>query len=244
LPAPILLTGAILKAVTVAFVRVGVIYHCEQTTGRLDDELHRVGAETVRFHLHRGDSVPGAESFDRIVTLGGEMGAYEDDRHAWMAAEKTWLAGLVEKDVPVLGICLGSQLLAAALGGSAFRAKHPEADVIDLELTADGDADPVMNTLGSRVFSLHQDTFDLPPGSTLLAHSKLYPQAFRAGSALAVQFHPDADADLAKRWGKEDWSVLGQAGIDYDEYSSRLDEAEPALDANSRAFFRAWLERG
>lgn len=223
-------------------MRVGVIYHCEQTTGRLDDELHRAGAEIVRLHLHRGDQVPAAESFDRVVTLGGEMGAYEDDRHAWMPAEKAWLAGLVSQEVPVLGICLGSQLLAAALGGSAFQAGRPEADVIDLELTADGDADPVMKALGGKVFSLHQDTFDLPPGATLLARSPLYPQAFRACSALAVQFHPDADADLAKRWGKEDWSVLGRAGVDYDDYSARLETADRELDANSRAFFRAWLE--
>lgn len=186
--------------------------------------------------------MPTSESFDRVVTLGGEMGAYQDDLHAWMPAEKKWLAGLVADDVPVLGVCLGSQLLAAALGGTAFPAKHPEADVIDLILTEEGEEDSAMQPLGRRVFSLHQDTFNPPPGSTLLARSSLYPQAFRLGSALAVQFHPDADLDLAKRWGKEDWSLLPKAGVDYDTYSQHLDEADGELDTRSRAFFRSWLE--
>lgn len=172
------------------------------------------------------------------------MGAYEDDRHQWMGPEKAWLASLVDDEVPVLGICLGSQLLASALGGKAYFSSKPEADVIDLELTEDGEADPLMAALGRRVFSLHQDTFELPPGAVLLARSNLYPQAFRLGSALAIQFHPDADLDLAKRWGKEDWSLLPKAGIDYDSYCDHLEDADLELEANSRAFFRAWLEEG
>ncbi len=225
-------------------MRVSVVYHCEQTTGRLDDELARIGAAVARIYLHQGDEVPTSESFDRVVTLGGEMGAYEDNLHTWMQAEKEWLAGLVAEGLPVLGVCLGSQLLAAALGGTAFPAQRPEADVVDLVLTEEGQADPSIQALGSRVFSLHQDTFHLPPGATLLARSAMFPQAFRLGSALAVQFHPDADLDLAKRWGKEDWSLLPKAGIDYDSYSQHLEEADRELDSTSRAFFRSWLEEG
>lgn len=222
-------------------MRVGVIYHCEQTTGRLDDALDAAGAETVRFYLHRGDQVPIHESFDRVVSLGGEMGAYEDDLHQWMGLEKAWLSRLVDEGVPVLGVCLGSQLLAGALGGAAYRSARAEADVIELELTHEGVADPLLNSVGKQVFSLHQDTFDLPPSATLLARSKLYPQAFRLGSATAVQFHPDADLDLAKSWGKEDGSLLPAAGIDYDTYCQHLEEADPVLDSMSRAFFAEWL---
>ncbi|CAN5148456.1 type 1 glutamine amidotransferase [soil metagenome] len=222
-------------------MRVGVIYHCEQTTGRLDASLDAASAETVRFYLHRGDQVPVHESFDRVVSLGGEMGAYEDDLHQWMGVEKAWLARLVNEDVPVLGVCLGSQLLADALGGAAYRSARAEADVIELELTHEGAADPLLNSVGKQVFSLHQDTFDLPPDATLLARSNLYPQAFLLGSAIAVQFHPDADLDLAKGWGKEDGSLLPAAGIDYDTYCQHLEEADAVLDSKSRAFFAEWL---
>ena len=241
MPAPIFLTGSILKAISVGSVRVGVIYHCEQTTGRLDDALDAARATTDRFYLHRGDQVPAHESFDRVVSLGGEMGAYEDNRHRWMGPEKAWLARLVSEDVPVLGICLGSQLLADALGGAAFRSARAEADVIELELTQEGEADPLLKTVGKQVLSIHQDTFDLPPDATLLARSDLYPQAFRLGSAFAVQFHPDADLELAKSWGNEDGSLLPAAGIEYETYCQHLEEADAELDSMSRAFFAEWL---
>jgi GMP synthase (glutamine-hydrolysing) len=169
------------------------------------------------------------------------MAAYEDELHSWLAPEKLWLSDLVAAEVGVLGICLGSQLLAAALGGTAYPAPKPEAGLIKLQVTESGRGDPTFARFGEWVFSLHQDTFGLPPGSTLLASSDHFPQAFRCGSALAIQFHPDADLDLAKRWGKEEWSLLPAAGVDYDAYCHDLETADAALDENSRAFFEAWL---
>jgi hypothetical protein len=75
-----------------------------------------------------------------------------------------------------------------------------------------------------------------------LAHTERFPQAFRLESALALQFHPDADRDQALAWGKEDWSVLGAAGVEYDDYAQGLIAAEPQLDRTSRAIFTAWLQ--
>lgn len=219
------------------------MYHCPQTTGRLDDALSEVDARVDRHHLDQGDAVPtGLAGYDRVVILGGPMGAYDSDRFWWLEAEKAWLAGLVEREVPVLGICLGAQLLADVLGGKVYKAQVPEAAVLPLRLTEEGRRHPVVSLAQPLVFSLHQDTFHLPEGAALLAHSDRFPHAFRYGSALALQFHPDADLELALSWGTEEWSILGAGGIEFDGYSAQLKSADDDLDRSSREIFRAWLQ--
>ncbi len=222
-------------------MRVALVYHCPQTTHRLDDALQANGAVVERFRLDAGDSMPGTD-FDRVVILGGAMGAYDVEAHPWLDDEKKWIRNLVEAGIPLLGICLGSQLMADALGGKAYRAGRPEAAVVAISLTEAGLGDPVLSQTGPMVYTLHQDTFALPPGATLLAYTERFPQAFRLGSGLALQFHPDADQDLALAWGREDGSMLEAAGIDYDEYARALIAAEPVLDRSSRAIFAAWLQ--
>ena len=194
-----------------------------------------------RFHVEAGDAMPGT-GFDRAIILGGAMGAYDVDLHPWLDDEKKWIRNLIEAGIPLLGICLGSQLIADALGGKAYRAGAPEASVVAISLTDAGLADPVLSQTGPIGYALHQDTFTLPPGATLLAYTDRFPQAFRLGSGLALQFHPDADLDLALEWGKEDSSMLEAAGIDYDEYARALTAAEPVLDRSSREIFAAWLQ--
>jgi GMP synthase (glutamine-hydrolysing) len=224
-------------------MRVGVIYHCDQTTDRLDEVLAAQDAEVARYRLDQGDDVPATTPFDAVIVLGGAMGAYDTAEHPWLEDEKAWLQTLATNNVPVLGICLGSQLLADVLGGRAFLSPGaPEAGVIRLELTAAGRADRVLRYAGTGVFSLHQDTFELPPGAKLLGLSADYPQAFRYGSVLAIQFHPDADAALAVEWAKEMAPFLTGAGVELADYERDLEAAEPYLARTSRRIFQAFLE--
>jgi len=171
------------------------------------------------------------------------MGAYDVGRYPWLETEKDWIRTLVGSGVPVLGICLGGQLLADALGGKTYLAEQPEAAVVPISLTAAGRADPVVSKTGPTVLALHQDSFTLPPDATLLAHSDRFPHAFRLGPALGLQFHPDADLHQSLGWGKEVGSILGAAGVDYDDYAAGLIRADAQLDRSSRAIFASWLEQ-
>jgi GMP synthase (glutamine-hydrolysing) len=152
-----------------------------------------------------GEPVPATlDGADGLVVLGGVMDADETDDYPHLARTIELLADAATRSAPALGICLGAQLAAAALGGRAY--PGPAGEEIGwtkVELTAAGRADPVVGALQEPVelFEWHHDTFDPPPGATLLAGGAVYPsQAFRLGSVVAVQFHPEVDGPLLAGW--------------------------------------------
>jgi len=180
-----------------------VIRHSHESLGRLAERLEHAGVEWEEILVIDGEPLPPADEVDVLVMTGGRMGAYETDAYPYLADEMRLARELVERDVPMLGICLGSQLLAAALGGRAYLADRPEVGAVPVKLTEAGYRHPVVSKVaGRRVFEMHQDTFDLPPGSVLLARSDRFPQAFSLGSALAIQFHPEAHNSTANRWAE------------------------------------------
>ena len=152
-----------------------------------------------------GDPVPVTpEGADGLVVLGGEMDADETDAYPHLARTMELVRAAAARSVPTLGICLGAQLAAAALGGRAYPGPAgEELGWTKVELTAAGRADPVTGALSEPVelFEWHHDIFDPPPGATLLAAGAVYPsQAFRLGSVIAVQFHPEVDGPLLAGW--------------------------------------------
>ncbi len=151
---------------------------------------------------------------------------------------------MASDDVPMLGICLGAQLLADATGGRAFRSeRRVEAGVYRLHPTEAGRRDAVMPHAGDAVFAVHGDTFELPPDATLLASSDDYIQAFRIRSALGVQFHPETDANTAIAWAQSLVApVLEQADVTLEHFTDELRESEADLDASSHRFFDAWID--
>lgn len=182
---------------------------------------------------------------DAAVVMGGFMGAYETSDHPWLVTEKQWLAESVEQDMPVLGICLGSQLLADALGGRAYLAPAPEVGVVEMMPTEEGKRHPVMAALGTRSFFAHQDTFDVPPAATLLARTASHPAAFTQGSALALQPHPETPLWEALSWADEPgFDMPERVGMSREEYMAQLeefaDEAEAAAEKAFGAWFHGW----
>lgn len=150
------------------------------------------------------DVVPDFESYNGLIVLGGPMGVYEADRYPHLLEEMRVIEQALRAQVPVLGICLGAQLLAHALGGEVRPASGWELGWYTLKTSAQAASDNLLRHFGpsENVFEMHQDTFTLPRTAVHLAGSELCPnQAFRFGAnAYGLQFHLEADHAMILRW--------------------------------------------
>lgn len=183
--------------------------------GYLGEALTAAGLEMRMVDPGEGDEMPAPGGWSAVVSLGGHMGAYEDEAYPWLGAEKRLLAGAVDDGIPTLGICLGCQVLAAALGGRAYPGTGREIGLVRVRPTAEGRADPVVRHLDGPVAVSHADTWDLPPGATLLATSERYRHAFRLGPALGLQAHPEVGPEAFARWTRsKPREALVREGID------------------------------
>jgi len=163
------------------------------------------------------ESVPTATDWDAVIVMGGPMGANDGATVAWIDEEIALLRQLLAAGVPVWGVCLGAQLLAAALNAPVWTGETPEVGVRDVSLTDAGRADPVWGDLPTPFPALHwhADSFDLPEGAELLASTEAYTnQVFRHGRSYGVQFHFEADAALAGEWFEiEEYQVALEASL-------------------------------
>ena len=201
--------------------------------------------------VDEGEPLPDWREFQAIVAMGGPMGAYEDDRHPWLADEKRLIAEAVHAGLPYFGACLGVQLLAAALGARVHPGPEPEVGLLEVERTPEGDEDPVASLLPRRFTALqwHGDTFDLPEGAVPLFSSPLYPnQGFRYGPvAYGVQFHLEVDAELADAWSRVPAyreaadRVLGDGGLDRLLDGVRAEAG--AMLPHARLLVDGWLDQ-
>jgi len=175
--------------------------------GLLAGVLADAGVAVAVVRLDLGEPLPPPDRSGGVVVMGGAMGVHDTDEHRWLEIERRWIGDAVRRDVPVLGICLGAQQLAAALGAPVTTGPEPEVGVGSVALTDDGRADPVLGPEGTTlpVVHWHGDTFGIPDGAVRLAGGDRYQnQAFRYGAtAYGLQFHVELDAAMAAAWAPE-----------------------------------------
>jgi GMP synthase-like glutamine amidotransferase len=218
--------------------------------GAFADVLAERDAEIVTVELDEGGSLPGWQDFDHIIAMGGPMSVNDDDRVPWLAGEKRFIAEAVRAGKAFWGTCLGSQLLAASLGARVYAGARPEIGLLPVLLTPEARNDPLFRDMPAALttFQWHGDTFDLPPGSVLLASSPMFPnQAFRWGDrAYAVQFHLEVSAGMAREWGEVPEyrdaleKTLGPGALD--RMVAELEREESAMAGMGRRLFERWLE--
>ncbi|CAM5737654.1 Type 1 glutamine amidotransferase OS=Streptomyces tendae OX=1932 GN=GUR47_05450 PE=4 SV=1 [Streptomyces tendae] len=202
--------------------------------GRFGDWLAAHGVTLDVVHAYAGAPLPRRAEHDGVLVLGGGYLPDDDVRAPWLAPTRALVAGAVDRGAPVLGICLGGQLLARVAGGEV-RGRHGEPEVGSTPLTLRPEArtDPLFRGLPERVTAVehHVDAVTaLPPGAAWLMTSERCPyQAFRVGErAWGVQFHPEAGAERVRSW---DAGRLRARGLDPAELSRRAELDEPAAEA-------------
>ncbi|MBN2580421.1 MAG: gamma-glutamyl-gamma-aminobutyrate hydrolase family protein [Pirellulales bacterium] len=176
-----------------------------EPAGTLEDALKRAG---IYYHyLDLFDHLPERLDFERLsgmVVMGGPMNVDQIDKYPFLAAEVPWIQEVLARHLPLLGICLGSQLLAKACGAKVYPNRLKEIGWYPLELTTAGIADPLFRDGDPRptVFQWHGDTFELPRGAVHLAQSpQCRHQAFRVGqNAYGLQFHLEMTAEMIDDW--------------------------------------------
>jgi GMP synthase (glutamine-hydrolysing) len=166
----------------------------------------------------------GPHGADAVIVLGGAMHPDQEETHGWLRAELDWLGTELERGTPLLGVCLGSQLIARAAGADVYRAPEPEVGWLPVEVTAP--EDPVAAALPSRfdAFQFHEYTHDLPDGAVELARSRVCTQAYRLGSAWGVQFHPEVRLEQIESWAAEEPDAVGDMSGFLDESRRRIDD--------------------
>jgi GMP synthase (glutamine-hydrolysing) len=214
-----------------------------------EDVLRERGATLHRVELDEGEPLPEPNGFDAVVAMGGPMSATDEDALPWLAAEKRLIAGAVHDGVPFFGVCLGVQLLAAALGARVYPGPAPEVGLLPVTLTGAGRSDPVFAGLPAELVTLqwHGDTFDLPEGAVRLAASPAYEnQAFRYRNAYGVQFHLEVSAAMAAEWAEvPEYAAslertLGPAAAA--DFPRRIAERTDDMRAHGRVLFERWLD--
>jgi GMP synthase (glutamine-hydrolysing) len=212
------------------------------------DELRDRGIATTTVLLDEQPPPRDWRPHAGIVAMGGAMGAYEEARYPWLAAEKRLITEAVAAGTPYWGVCLGAQLLAASLGAKVAPGARPELGVLPVQLTDAAASDPVFAGAPATFPSLqwHGDTYELPKGAVQLARSTAYEQqAFVVGRAYALQFHLEVDTELAREWMQvpayvDELEQLAGAGA-HERLVEEVRAAEARTVPLARELFARWL---
>ena len=175
-----------------------------------------------------------------VVVMGGPMNVYEEEEYPFLALEKYLIRELVMQKIPVLGICLGAQLIAASLGARVKRSPVKEIGWFDVEVTRAAKDDPLMEKFDAKtkVFQWHEDTFELPAGAILLAEGNGICQAFSFRNlAWGFQFHVEVDCPMLSAWLRD---ALPEGR---EKMLETYAQVKDAFDVQAKNVFRGFLRR-
>ena len=217
---------------------LAIVHQADAGPGVFADVFGSRDAELDQWLIAEGPPPADPLGYDAVLTLGGAMHADQEADHPWLAEGKSLLAELIDRRVPLLGMCLGCQLVAEAGGASARRASAPEIGWQEVELRPDAAGDPVLSRLPPtfEAFQWHSYEATLAAGATPLATSPVCLQAFRLeGPAWGIQFHAEVSATDAEHW--------------IDDYRSDPDAVRTGLDPDAlrertRGSIAEWNELG
>jgi GMP synthase (glutamine-hydrolysing) len=183
---------------------LAVIHGARVRAGVFREVVEERGHRLDEWSLAWGTPLPQPlDSYAAVLVFGGAMHADQDDRHPWLREENMFLQRLLALHQPVLGVCLGAQLLAKAALAPVYPAREPEIGWFDVELTDVAHSDPLFSRLPARfdAFQWHYYAHDIPGGGVELARSEICTQAFRLGdSAWGIQFHAEVTLPQVEGW--------------------------------------------
>ncbi len=175
-------------------MRIHILQHERfESPGFIEDWAKEKNYVMTYTRFYKSDNLPELNDFDWLIIMGGPMGVYDEDKYSWLKNEKKFIKKSIDEGKIILGICLGSQLIAAALGARVYPNKFKEIGWIDIKLTENSKNNLLFTSFPqqTKVFQWHGDTFDLPDGAIHLAESVACKnQAFiYEEKVLAIQFH-------------------------------------------------------
>jgi GMP synthase-like glutamine amidotransferase len=229
-------------------VRVLTIVHqADAGAGVFGEVARETGYELLEWLPAGGGPAPPGD-LDAAMVFGGGMHVDQEGEHPWLCEEKELLDELLDRRVPLLGVCLGAQLVAEVAGAEPRPAREPEIGWSAIELTAEGRADPVIGTLPERleVFQWHSYEAPLPDGAVALAHSSVCLQAYRLDGAPAwgIQFHAEVTTREVGAW-LDSWHADEDAlrtGIDPEDLRAQSAGRIEGLGEVGRGIARNFFE--
>ena len=214
---------------------LSIVHQEDAATGVFADAVADSGAHLEEWVISNGSSPEASpDSYDAVLIFGGAMHVDQENRHAWLRDEDELLRGLAARGVPMLGVCLGAQLIAKALGARVGAMPTPQIGWFDVEQTPEAAGDPVFADLPGRFssFQWHSYAFELPPNAVPLARDSVCLQAFRAGEHVwGIQFHAEVTKESVDDWFRS--SKPPDAPLDL-----------PALQRETDEKISAWNEFG
>ncbi len=211
---------------------IAIVNDPKVTLGSISNDIQLINAWNVNWE--------NLNLNDNYIILGGHMGSYQENEFSYLKEEKDWLKIAVTNNTKILGICLGAQLIADALGGKAYLSENIEFGFKELNFNKNIDSKFFNQFKNIKVFTWHRDTFEIPYDAELIASTN-FPQIFKLYNTVALQFHPEINLDLFNSWYENEVSKIELKNFDINSELSYLTKNSISLNKAVNSFIDDWL---